>query len=195
MPSPKGLEMLIRKDQPTNEEWFGLLEARRALIKPHLDSFTLDELGTLHVLSKNRYEWHNLYLDSPVVHGDQRFSLKTQGIFLNEANYGNGWNGCGKGPQTKLNWCLTRSGEWVLITINFTGWSPNYERAESIEIKEMDIATIVTNVGNDPRRIWESLGGWIRYWMRTRRELYNRALTLANIVETEEAVLSLIPRY
>ena len=50
MPSTKGLEILLRNTLLTNEEWLRLLEARRDLVRPYLDKFTLPALGSLRCL-------------------------------------------------------------------------------------------------------------------------------------------------
>jgi len=81
MPSTKGLEVFVRKNQLADEEWFGLIEARRELIKPHLDSFTLPELGSFECMRSEVSFTHELRLDVSTTTGDERFSLKTQGIF------------------------------------------------------------------------------------------------------------------
>src|SRR3989338_6453267 len=50
MPSSKGFKMFLRKEKLTEDEWFEMIEARREMIKPHLNSFSLQELGRLKCL-------------------------------------------------------------------------------------------------------------------------------------------------
>lgn len=204
MPSTKGLEVFVRKNQLADEEWFGLIEARRELIKPHLDSFTLPELGMLECMQSEGIN-HALSLDISTSTGDPRFSLKTQGLFRMQA-----WSAVERIPNsgyrpadfscpdgTMRVWGLTRSGLWVLVTIGFLGEGGykgrGYERARTVEIVETDLPTIATKTKERPQRMWQQLGEVVRGFAEHRKFLYNQALNLARIVEIEELAFSLIP--
>ncbi|OGZ32542.1 MAG: hypothetical protein A3H02_00150 [Candidatus Niyogibacteria bacterium RIFCSPLOWO2_12_FULL_41_13] len=208
MPSTKGLEVFVRKNQLIDEEWFGLIEARRELIKPHLDSFTLPELGTLECMRSETSFTHMLRLDIATTIGDERFSLKTQGIFRIQPwsaveripNSGHrpppGGVNCPDG--TMRVWGLTRSGLWVLVTIGFVGENGykdrGYERARTVEIVETDLPAIATKTKEKPQRMWKELGKVIKGFAEHRKSLYNQALNLAQMVEVEELAFSLIPK-
>lgn len=207
MPSTKGLEVFVRKNQLADEEWFGLIEARRELIKPHLDSFTLPELGMLECMQSDNF-MHMLRYDVSTTTGDERFSLKTQGIFRMQS-----WSAVERIPNsgycappggvncpdgTMRVWGLTRSGLWVLVTIGFVGErgykDRGYERAKTVEIVETDLPTIAAKTNEKPQRMWEELGKVIKGFAGHRNALYNQALNLARMVEVEELALSLIPK-
>lgn len=208
MPPTKGIEVFIRKGQITDKEWFELIEARRELIKPHLDSFTLPELGSLECMRSELSFTHMLRLDVSASTGDERFSLKTQGIFREQPwsaverirNSGYcappGGSNCPDG--TMRVWGLTRSGVWVLVTIGFIGEAGykgrGYERATTIEIIEVDLPTIAAKTKEKPQKIWKELGNVIKNFAEHRESLYNQALNLARMVEIEELAFSLIPK-
>ena len=207
MPPYKGLEMFVRRKQLTDEEWFSLIENRRELIKPHLDSFTLAELGSLKCLRSAHFS-HELRLDAPALTGDKQFSLKTEGIFNAQT-----WSAVEKIPNsgyqpppggvnvrdgTMQVWGLTRSGFWILVAINFVGESGykerGYERAKTVNITEADLPTIVAKTKEKPQQIWEDLGKTIKSWAEHRESLYNQALGFARMIEIEERIFSLIPK-
>lgn len=205
MPSTKGLEVFVRKDQFADEEWFGLIEARRELIKPHLDSFTLPELGSLECMWSESRFMHMLRLDVSTSTGDERFSLKTQGIFhvqswsAVERITNSGYYlpaGVNYSGGTKRVWGLTRSGLWTLVTIGFVdevGYKGRgYERARTVEIVEADLPTIATKTKEKPQRMWEELGKVIKDFAEHRKSLYDQALNIARMVEIEELAFSLV---
>lgn len=205
MPSTKGLEVLVRKDRLTGEEWIGLVEARRELIKPHLDSFTFPELGALECLRSEVNFEHAIQSDGPAVTGDERFSLKTQGIFRVQS-----WSAMERIPKsgyiappggiscpdgTMRVWGLTRSGLWVLASIGFAGGygykGRGYERATTVDIAEADLSTIIAETKEDPQEIWKELGDVIKRLAERRKALYDQAVNLARMVMIEELALSL----
>ncbi len=208
MPSTQGMELLVRKNQLTDVEWFALLEARRSLVKPHLDTFTLPELGSLKCFRRELSFTHELRLDGPKVIGDERFSLKTQGIFrpqpwsaierIPNSGYRPPPGGVACPDGTMQIWGLTRSGLWILAEVRFVGEDGykerGYERAKTVEITEVNLPTIVSKTKEKPQRIWEELGKAIKEWVEFREGLYNQALNLARMVGIEELALSLIQK-
>lgn len=209
MPSTKGLEFFVRRKQPNDGDWFELIEARRALLKPYLDSFTLPELGSLELLHGDNF-MHELQVDGPTVIGDkQRFSLKTQGIFHKslvavEKIPNSGYNSLRGGEGVYVPdgvgqvWGLTRSGLWVLVSISFVGEagykSRGYERAKTVEIREVELYVIVEKTREKPLWVWKELGKAIKEYAEFRKELYDEALNLARMVQIEELTFSLIPK-
>lgn len=204
MPNTTGLDLLARKKTLTTGEWHQLIEARRLLIKPHLNSFTLRELGDLECLRTETF-MHSLRIDSPTITGDERFSLKTQGIFHRPSsgiqripNSGfRGSPGEGSCPNgTMFIWGLTRDALWILAEITFTGEAGykrrGYERAQTVDIQESDLITIVDATKSTPIAIWEKLGEVIKSWVQFREGLYHQALELGRVVKTEELMFSLI---
>ncbi|MBZ9578220.1 hypothetical protein KJA13_04325 [Patescibacteria group bacterium] len=200
--------MLVRKHPPSDEEWLDLIEARRSLIKPHLDSFTLPKLGELKCLRTESWtEGHDLYdaltiRDTLTVTGDTRFSLKTQGIFrrpwsgiqrIPNSGYRAPGGGCPDG--TMYIWGLTRAGQWILAKVEFKGEpgykKRGYERATRVHIEESDLATIIAKTKSTSEEIWRELGKAIKDWTKARHQLYRRAREIARIIRIEELALSL----
>jgi hypothetical protein len=206
MSETKGLRIFLRQKQITDKEWLDLIEARRELIKPHLDSFTLPELGALECLRTELNFTHCLGNDLTITTGDESFSLKTQGIFRVQP-----WEAIERFPNsgycpspggvkcpsgTMLVWGLTRSGLWILVTIGFRGEDGykerGYERAITVKIVETDLPTIVATAKEKPQKMWEALGKAIRGFAKHRKAIYEEALDLAQMVENEELAFSLI---
>ncbi len=204
MPNTEGLELLARKKPLTAGEWHQLIEARHSLIKPHLNSFTLSELGDLKCLRTETFS-HELRFDSPTLIGDERFSLKTQGIFdrpysgiqrIPDSGF-RGAPGEGSIPDGKMYiWGLTRNALWVLVEVTFKGEvrykRRGYEKAETVDIQESDLITIVDMTKTELEEIWKHLGETVKGWVQSREHLYNVALELGRIVEIEELILSTI---
>ena len=204
MPPYKGLEMFVRRKQPTDEEWFGLIENRHELIKPHLVSFILEYLGSLEWLDSGNFK-HALRYDAPALTGDKQFSLKTEGIFKAQP-----WSAVEKIPNsgyqdgisvpdgTMQVWGLTQSGLWIIAAISYVGESGykgrGYERAKTVNITEADLPAIVAKTKEKPQQIWKELGKAIKSWSEHRKSLYNQALGFARMVDIEDFAFSLIPK-
>jgi len=200
MPTTKGIELLVRKDPISDEEWYSLIEARRSLIKPHLNLFSLRELGNIQCLEQEGPTFlHGLYApfsDTPAVTGDTRFSLKTQGIFYHP------WSGDQRSgyPHDEMMyiWGLTRDGLWLLVEVKFkseAGYKGRgYERAQTVHIQESDLPTIIAKTKSKPEEIWRVLSEAIKEWTRFRGRVYHEALELMRVIEAEELMLSLVPR-
>ena len=205
MVSTQGLELFIRKDRLSDEEWFVLIEARRSLIKPYLNTFTLPELGSLKCLCRASFT-HELSMDCPEIGGDEKFSLETQGIF-----YPQPWSAIERIPNSGLRprpgdvscpdgimqvWGLTRSGLWILAEVRFVGEAGykrrGYERAKTVVIRQVDLSTIISKTKEEPQKMWRDLGEVIKEWAEFRERLYNQALNIARMVGIEELALSLI---
>jgi hypothetical protein len=182
-------------------------------MKPHLNKVTLREVGAIEFAGSNGKGFgHKIREDNPqlVNHGDERLSLKTQGIFFHAhlastevPNSGYqprkiGRDGLSIPNGERLFWGLTRSGEWIVIIISYTGEEGpdrlGYERARGVEILLPDARITVDMSKETLREAWRRLGLTIREWMRSREKLYKQACALSAIVGYEETVLSLIER-
>src|SRR5436305_845108 len=137
MPPTKALEMLIPSRKLKPGDWYDLVEARRAVIAPHLDSFTLGKIADVKcLLSQGHYKGLNpcRYL------GEEGFSLDTQGIFgyskQSKQKYQTGQFAFpDSGPHARGHlvhdghcyvWGLTRKAAWLLAKVNFRG-DPGYK--------------------------------------------------------------------
>lgn len=205
MPSPEdGLKVFLRAKEVSIEEWLTLLEARANLLRPHLDSITLPELGRLKCLREETFE-HEIGLDNPRVEGADNFSLRTQGIFRAqrydcvERIPGTGFRG---NPVFVFldgvvrAWGLTRKGKWVLVSIHFSGqpgWKDRgYEKAEIVKIEETDIVTILMRTKEEPQQIWLELGKAVHEIVEWRKKLLWNVERLESRIEAEESAYHLL---
>jgi len=161
----RGLRILARRNALTEEEWFNLLEARRAFLEPHLRDMTLKSLGELKIVGDdlnkcpdgrplrkggmeekftrsgfpmNWVEWE------PDVEGD--FSLNTRGIFPDDEVYYHGhfhWEHIfgpnGEVPAKGLItwfWGLTRNNQWILVEYPIKYLMVTYPQVPGTLIKE-----------------------------------------------------------
>jgi len=210
MPTDKdtALRILLRKNKIRKEEWLKLIEARRLLIKQHLNSFTLTELGKTKCLKKNsdRYDYKlcaELDFDDPkIISDDDRLSLDIQGIF-----YPQSWNKIeydfppsqGFPGGTKQIWGLARSGDWIITEVVFTGAAGykdcKYETAKTVKIEKTNLTIIIARTGEEPIDIWRKIGEAVKNWKKKRKELYDKAREIENVIKTEDKVLSLITHF
>lgn len=207
MPSTNGLATLIRNTSLTREEWFELIELRRDTIRPYLDSMTLPELGDLKCLHSEGFE-RELRFSAATITGDKLLaSLKTQGIFFSppsavERIPNSGFRpepgGCTTPNGTRWVWGLTRRGLWVLVTVTFVG-EPGYkdrgsERATEINVVQSNLPAIAAKVKEEPQRMWERLGEFIKRVAAHRKALSDHAAELARMVEFEEMAFRHVPK-
>ncbi len=203
-----GLGVFVRKGKVQIEEWLLLLERRRELLKKHLDSITLPELGHLACL-RNEAFLHDLQFDGPkiVIAGSEEFSLKTQGIFrVQPLHHKEVFPGTGFQHAPMLNrpdgivraWGLTRKGKWVLITVHFSGrpgyHQRGYEKAELVEIKETDLVAILEATKQSPKAMWFELGRAFKEIVEQRRHFLNQLIPTETTMEMEERAFSLMER-
>ncbi len=202
MPSTAGLEMFLRKDQITNSEWLRLLEARRLLINPYLDSITLPELGTLECLYSDVRE-HILRMDSPDVCGkNENFCLGTQGIFFASNREYTSPDPFTSGTVCRDGrmhiWGLTRSSVWVLAMVTFVGEKGykgrGYERAKTVTIRPEDLSVIAEKTRENPRLMWEKFGKAVKGLIGNRLRLYEQLFSIARMIEVEELICSLVSK-
>lgn len=207
MPSTKGLELLVRKTKPDYGEWLELLEARRSLLKPHLDSITLQQLGDVKCLLSESFDTPlrlGLRLSAHTSTGDARFSLKTQGIFAKKwqsthiPNTGfQAYPGGISSPDGFLYlWGLTRDALWILVKVDFHGEAGYKNRgkqaAVSVDIQEANPARIVEETSSTALDIWQRLGEATHGWLQDRRMLFLQIEELVHQVMAEEQALSVI---
>jgi hypothetical protein len=192
MPSTEGLRMLVRGRKIDARQWVGMIEARGKLIKSHLDSFTLSELGD-EILGERRKFLEAIAPNALKVAGDKQFSLKTQGIFCKSSF--SGWERVPEsGPSefwmTRV-WGLTRSGKWILATIEHRG-KRGYQEPTNVEIIEADVPMIISRTKENPKELWEKLGNAVKIFAKNRKRLYDEAENIASMVRIEELAFSLI---
>ncbi len=199
-----GLEMLVRRFALERDEWVRLIEARRDIMKPFLASFNFPELGSFDCMRSEVSSRHMLWLDDPTLSGDSAFSLTTEGIFqvqpweAIERIVGSGYRGdsinCPDGVMRL--WGLTRSGDWIIVTIGFIGEAGykgrGYERARTVTVVKANLSRMFMETKEDPNTVFSRLGREIKGWAEHRERLAKQAASIACFAELEEHMLSLI---
>lgn len=195
MPSHEkdGIRLLLEKGPVHPVLWCKLIEARRNLIKPYLDMFTLREVGNLQCLvgesaSLPGRRVHTLSADKlALVNCDGGLSFKTQGIFLDGLTYNL------KFPDNvKRIVGLARSGEWIVIEIE-TVLKGDYEELQTLRISRCDLDIILFGglggVGIRPEDMWYEFGLAINGWLESRKRMHETILEIERIIETEGMLL------
>ncbi len=186
------LSILVPHQPITFEEWLLLIEARRAEIAPYLDTFTLPPIGTSIKLRSEVSQTHDLHVDGPEMVGLTRSS---QGLFRSqdwkdvERRVGTGYapdrhSGHVACPDGTLKaWGLLRENKWVLVTVDFVGEpgyrDRGYERAVHVEVREVDINTLLRETKVGPRVIWDELENLVLTWLQQAKSRYENLQHLA----------------
>ena len=199
MPATETMEMLVRKMPLTEGDWLRLLEARRALLAPYLDIFTLPELGRLKCLIAVEGRPCELGVSRPVV-TPEGYSLQTQGVFGSQP-----WDQKEETRDEKTGlvlggikrvWGLGRSNRWLIVRIEYVyepgghGWRD--QRATKVEIRKAELAGVVAETGVNPREIWEELGKIATLWVERQTRLHQMAREVAVRVDFENELLDLV---
>lgn len=195
---------LVRQTPLTEEEWYGLLEARRLSLLPYLNSFTLRKLGDALIGRRRRDGAHLRMLlreNNPLVVADKGLSLDTQGIFsdnVGEFKDREGeptLSGLSWGRYKAFSWGLTRSGAWVLIEIEYETKRFVGEEVQRVSIRKANPRIIIAEgASGNSFRIWRELGQEVRRWYRSRLQLYQEAEKLLIRVKEEETGVSWVPK-
>jgi hypothetical protein len=204
MSSTRTWEKLFREKPVSHEEWVSLVRERAQRLKPHLDRFTLNELGNVYCINGERLQEDTLTRDNPTVMSKEGHTLKTRGIFGIQPHDsiqtfpGTGfqpWPGGRRVPdgQKKL-WGLIRTGSWVVVTITFIG-VPGYkdrgrEQAMQVTIEETALESLIEKTSVPPREIWDGLGEAVQNWKAHREQLAHVAAHLAEQINIEDRLLN-----
>jgi hypothetical protein len=201
------LQILVRNQALTPDDLLALIEARRVAILPYLDRFTLSELGSVKILRNESFA-HELKTDNPHITGDEKFSLRTQGIFRAQpwkeiqrflgTGYQPGNGGVAVPNGIAVVWGLTRAGEWMLAEVHYHGeagykWR-GYERAHTVHIRVVELVDVLQRTKETPEKILKALGEEVRAWVNHRRGLYNAAKALGDRISNEDMLFDLIDR-
>ena len=200
MPSKNsdGLRLLVRREPLTKEDWIKMIEARRALIKPHLDSISFGTLGKFvgefySVSRPQRKSLRELFVclvDDGVFSTQGHFRLMDQRWIGEEIRY-------------EPVWGLTRSGDWFYATGIYTRrfgdgnyhWQPqSFCVTDSIGIHTQNLVErLRLDVENSEEMVYWELEKMIKDVTEKRRCLYEELKAVRNIMMAENAALSLIP--
>ncbi len=181
-------EMLVNKiitgaiPEPNLTWWLTYLENFRLRLKSELNRFTLDNIGKCGHLRDGEYGSHKLSEDNPVLVGNNKFSLSTQGIFDAEILSPTQQQLPKKeGVSVKMFWGLTRNAEWVKVEYYFLT-KGRKEVATMVNIRETDLEKLfkmefhLTEV--TPIKVWTLLYYQVKEWHRKREELFRHSKSL-----------------
>lgn len=194
----EGIDLFLRKDKLNQADWQTLIENRRVRINQFTDSVTLRKLGDISFLGGNSSS-HTLRENDPVILGDEELSLDTQGIFSKAISIHTEI----KPKETRFNrkftymiWGLTRSGEWIICTIQWKidygrndGGFP-YEEATDVAMRKTTLTGILEMIPKETaQRISERLYKEVKDWVQNRKDLLRYAENLKGEFDVEETLL------
>ena len=205
MPRTDGLSLFLRTGPLSPDEQLQLLETRRLLLKPHLDSILLPKLGDVECLRSEVSFTHRIAMDLPeVLEGSRGLGLR--GIFgvqpwehmLRFANTGYraspGGVDCPDGV-IRL-WGLTRDAEWIVASIGFKGQEGykgrGYEKAATLIIEQIPAFVMLEKTGTRAVDIWRALGKFAATLRQNREAAFQTADKLARIMAAEEQVFEML---
>lgn len=202
-PGRTGLEILTSRSPLTADEWLELVEARRQLIKPHLERFTMATLGGLECVESEGGAQHELSIDAPKVEGDES-SLDIQGMFRESHDAHRRDRGRpGQWIPTsdwiggqKVIWGLTRNARWLIAKIDYKRQLGYKERgrshAQTVHIRYVALPELLQEAKSTPVYVWRALEETVRQFAEHRRRLYEAALALSQQVALEAEIVDQI---
>jgi hypothetical protein len=209
MPAVKTDEyaLLIPRQEITFGQWLLLISKRLAMIKPHLDQFTLEKLGDFQFeyFGTSKYRLNRLKELSVTIKGSDNL-LDKQGLFFQvPQNFSQQWN-LDKMIATHSVWGFMRDEKLILITITFE--ITHYEKTEGkaygalghvidITIEESTLQkildhypmTIDDNQNTGLHFLWWNLSDKVNEYVQKRKLLYNRALELFEQFDRQDFVM------
>jgi hypothetical protein len=218
----KGLRLLARQDELTEQDWFELLEARRELIAPHLRDMTLKALGDLKIVEQDQRggTWRRELRQGGLLeraHPDPQQGihyepealnhpqLGIRGIFPDDDLYYHGhfnWRYTVGGMETRF-WGLTRSDEWITIKCiesHFhqhmrNGLSDRTEkktRVNELIVAEATPEEICESQNITPRWLWERLGTVVDAFVEHRTRALGKARELKLALDQENIMVKIV---
>ncbi len=188
----------------TTAEWYQLIEARKGLIGPYLDRFTLKELRAVECLYRETRFTGTL---GGLVCSSGGFSLETQGIFghsfksrkkMSQGVEMHAWHGDLSIPADgRLSiWGLTRQKTWIVAIVSYKG-SAGYkdrgrEDATHVRIEEVKLPAMVKLSCCTPQEIWLALGKQLREFVEIRRNQYEGMREITELMAWEDRLAQII---
>jgi len=179
MKRTKGLEMLVRKEQLSQEEWIVMVRARRDMVLSCINKVSLKTLGDVQDSLNHTLGDGNSDKDWP--------NLAVQGLYDGLVI---------RNGKPNSIWGFTRSGEWVFVELETgrdsrSGGVP-CEIILSIT-RSPDVSIISEKADIHPYHFWSFLGKMIRDMFEQRKKLYQDLLSLQEQIDIEDYVYSHIP--
>ena len=193
------LKILTNRKPLSTDEWYELIEARKELIGPYLDRFTLRELRSVDCLY---HEGHFGPLGyAKTVRSRAGLSLETQGLFGHDFK-SRKKTGLERGVHTwyadtripangKLSiWGLTRKKQWIIAIVSYEGSAGYKDRGREdptqVRIEEVALPAMVKLSRCKPKEIWLALGEQFRQFVEIRRAQYEDMRSKADDMVVED---------
>ncbi len=193
-----GLNILARRDQLNEDDWYALVEARAERLSDHLRSMTLKRLGDLQLLSELQCLFDQNIHKPIVTWGDKPANLETRGIF---PHFGTSMGLLHLGTIRVMKlWGLTRDGKWVTIRVKLR-WIKSGEvcapeetkpSVTNVDIHTSDLKEVCAFSNTHPRLILYRLWEVAVSWAEQRKTFYQEAQALADDFNFEKRVLDFI---
>lgn len=214
-PHLRGVRQLVRQSALSHTDWLNLIEARRALIEPHLRSMELGPIGKVQVMKFSPecaclvgQGSPEVIASRPELSLDTRCYYPTRGgfyagdiIHTTEFEFSPPGSSGAVGGDERF-WALTRAGAWLMITatVQFPanrltpphGYPIERARAAKVVIRESSVPEIISQAKTTPHDIWQQLGKLAQEWYDRRKELLRDAKRLSEIFELEDKMLAYI---
>lgn len=199
-----GLLFSARNLDEDDKLWLELLELKRRQLSPHFKTFTLQRLGDFPCLRSETTSQHGIERDVPQIGLNTEYEVNEHGIF-GSANFLTrvAYEGTGYQPSTGTCkvpngychfWGLSRSGDWLLVRVDFVGTrgydGSGYERAIKYVAKTATLPEIVEVCRISLSDIYLALGKAVVAWAKRRQELADQAEQLRLTFAFESAAIS-----
>jgi len=182
-----GMQILVRRDQVTKDEWIKLINARKALIEPLMDKVSLKTLGDSWVSREGGFKIREASFKTFSLEFNNPLGL--QGFFAEKGSI----------PTEELEkriyglWGITRSGVWVLVLMVSHLENHRFEMRE-ISVLRSTPKKIMEELGISAKEVWDQLGIFVKNAVKERERLLDEIKNIKDIILAEDAVLSLIPK-
>lgn len=202
-----GVRRLVRQGVLSRMDWLEMIEARRELIEPHLNTMDLKTIGKARVADYSN-SWCIVEANNPwVLSFDPGLNLDTrcwwpmgEGLYSNHmlSRIQHIYDPPGSSPAvgcTDTFWALTRSGRWVIVTatVRFPDHRQSWagmlrSKVLRVEIREVLASDIIATLKIEPQDLWGQLGKLARQWQQRREELLTDARRLVEVFDFEDSL-------
>lgn len=195
------MEILGRQQPLSNDNWLTLLEQRRELLRPHLETFRLPKLlhspvfkGRGNVLDLTNLK---LEIESP-------FDLQTPGIFglyvadeqlLGTQHFGN------RDPDREVHfWGLAQNGTWIVGQYDYALHPEQHPSLRKVifrvVLQRAQTGQVVRCAGCEDfhaRALWLALGEEARRWHEKAEQVSTNARAVVTTIDEEESLVRNLP--
>lgn len=185
------LKNLLGRKKISTKQLLQVIEHRRDILVMNMKKFSQKTLGQLACLDSGDGFYHELHKDNPqVISLDSKFSLDTRGLYADNLFSRE------KSGQ-RLAFGIDEE-SWLLVEISYSKrerertWPHENERATSVEVVRVDLQTILQEMEIDGMLVWNYFKIVTDEWVSNRKTLYDQACRVAEGMEEESTILSII---